>query len=143
MAGWTIQAAGKPRNAARSARFAAARRLDFDGFNNIGDRDFPPLLESRLSPEYVGFPQLGKRESFGFADHIFERVACKQGAEPLVILAAQAGVRIAELNHTVEPPRSPEDRRVEASGVVRRSHDDDPVLASNPIQAIEQHLEAR
>jgi hypothetical protein len=42
-----------------------SRFLKPDGFNHIPDPNFPPVLECRLRPKNVGFPQLGKGEPFG------------------------------------------------------------------------------
>jgi hypothetical protein len=47
---------GKSRGSNRRFQILRSRRLKHDGVNDIGDRNFPPVLECRLSPKDVGFP---------------------------------------------------------------------------------------
>jgi hypothetical protein len=52
--------AHKTRSADRCFQILCSRRLKLDGFSDIRYAYVPPVLESALSPEDVGFPQLGK-----------------------------------------------------------------------------------
>src|ERR1700692_427489 len=100
------------RSGDRGFQILCSRRLKLDGFNYVGDPYLAPVLECRLRPQYVSFPQLGERESFCLLDSDLKLVPGEHGAEALVILAAQVRVRISELHHTVEPPRTLQDRCV-------------------------------
>ena len=104
--------AHKSRSGNRCFQFLCSRLLKFDSINDIPRCNLPPVLECRLRPEDVGFPQLGEGEPFGLADGYFKLFPGDNWAQPHVVLAAQARVRVSELNYAIKPSRSLHGRRL-------------------------------
>ena len=77
----------EPRSGDRCFQILCSRRLKFDGFNYVGDSYVPAVLKCRLSPQNVGFAELGERESFSLLDRDLKLVPSESRTEPLLILA--------------------------------------------------------
>jgi len=52
----TLSVAHEPRRTNRGFQLMCSRRLKFDGFDDICDPYFPPVLECRLRPQDISFP---------------------------------------------------------------------------------------
>jgi len=80
----------KSRGGNRCFQILGSRHLKLDGFNDIAHRNFPTMLECKLSPEDAGFAQLGEGESFGLLDGGFKFLSREDRARSQLVLAEQA-----------------------------------------------------
>jgi hypothetical protein len=74
--------AHKSRRGNRGFQLLRSRRLKFHRLDDIGDRDFPAVLECGLRPEDICFAQLGERKSFHVLDGDLELLSIQSRGEP-------------------------------------------------------------
>ncbi len=123
---------GEPRNRTRRPQLVGSRRLEFHGFDDIGDRNFPAALERRLSPKNVGLAQLGERGPFRLMYGRLELFSAEDRVQTTVVLASQIGIRASKVHHPVEAPRPFQDRRIEQVGSLAVATTTTPSCVATP-----------
>ena len=84
---------------------------------------------------------MGKGESLGLSNRLAESVAIEVGVHVMEVCISQGRRRIREIDNSVEPSRTTQNRRIKEEGLIRRCDHHNPLACCDAVEAVQQILQ--
>ena len=113
-----------------------------NGHRYVGRVKLRFAFESLLPRHDVSLSHLSKRKAIGQIDRRLQYLLGEVAVESPQVLEPKLRSWIWERNYPIEATRAAQDRRIQCGWFVCRSYNHHSILSANPVQAVEQLLQA-